>query len=113
LTFVDQLLGYSPNSVLVNIPKEYLVGFYGIILSFLVPSIARWINARRQGSYILKFMEDINTIYKSSADNKSKAKRDLKNIRFDIDDIFAQGKINKSHYDVLKDKISEYEKEIG
>jgi hypothetical protein len=58
-------------------------------------------------------MGDINRIYKSSADNKNKAKRDLKNIRFDIDNIFAQGKINKSHYDVLKDKVSEYEKEIG
>jgi hypothetical protein len=36
-----------------------------------------------------KFMTDINTIYKGSADNKNKTKEDLKNIRFDIDNIFA------------------------
>jgi hypothetical protein len=55
LSLIERLgLGYS--GIPINIPKEYLVGFYGIVLGFLVPGIARFFNARRQATYVSRYM---------------------------------------------------------
>jgi hypothetical protein len=80
LTYLDKLgLGFS--GIPVNIPKEYLLGFYGIVLSLVIPGIVRFFNGRRQAAYVSKYMTAITSIYDSLCQNKDECERRLENVK--------------------------------
>ena len=96
-----------------NIPQEYLIGFYGIVLSFLVPTIVRWFTRRRQSKHLEEHMVSINSIYDRSHQDKGEGIKALEEARRDISTIYAKGKISESDYKILNEKISEYEKKMN
>jgi YVTN family beta-propeller protein len=81
--------------VQLSIPPEFWTPLYGIIPGFLIPSIVRWFNGYRQRKHLRQFIKDIG---KSDKDTLEKT----------ITDSYTRGKISQSHYQLLKDKISEY-----
>ena len=102
------------NSVPISIPQEYLVGLYGVILSFIIPSIAMWINAKRQRGYLKRYIEKIDDIYEESnhTHKPDEYLKRLDDVEKEITLIYTKGKISDSHYNVLKDKVSEYKQNV-
>jgi hypothetical protein len=100
------------NPISVQIPQEYLIGFYGIILSLILPAAGRWVNTQRQRKYITKYMLEIdlesNKLYK----NKVEGLENLKHIQHRVSMAFATGKINDSNYKILNDRIRECEDKL-
>jgi hypothetical protein len=113
LTIMETIFGSSENSVMLNIPQEYLIGFYGIVLSIMVPAIVRWFTRRRQSKHLGEYMVSINSIYDRSHQDKGEGIKALEEARRDISTIYAKGKISESDYKILNEKISEYEKKIN
>ena len=87
ISFAREEAVSSEKAINLNIPQEYLVGFYGIILSFLVPTIARWYNRKRQGKQLERFMTVVNTIYDNSEQNKDKSFMSLETVKREISSI--------------------------
>lgn len=111
LDFAESL-GLVSSGIPLNIPKEYLLGFYGIVLSLIIPGIARWFNRRRQMKYVNQYMTTILSGYDSNKQNKDECLRSLENIRRQVDLSFAKGRVDESNYKILNGKISEYQKQL-
>jgi hypothetical protein len=107
---VLEKLGLGSSGIPLNIPKEYLLGFYGIVLSLVVPGITRWFNKRRQMTYVNRYMTSILSEYDSKKQNKDECLRSLENIRRQVDLSYAKGRLDESNYKILNGKISEYQK---
>jgi YVTN family beta-propeller protein len=88
----------------VSIPPEFWTPFYGLIPGFFVPSIISWLNGRRQRGRLEKYMKKIDNNHD---------KLSLEKIKPEIAYAYSKGKINESHLGLLKDKISEYEKNMS
>lgn len=100
------------NPVQVSIPTEALVG---IILSpfvgWLIPSIAQWQKGNRQSKLMSKYITKIFTMQTTtSQQHKDEYLKKLSDLKEEITDAYTKGKINQSHYEVLKEKFSQYEK---
>jgi hypothetical protein len=46
----------------ISIPQQYLLPLYGLIPSFLIPSIAAWISARRRSKHFRECMREIEKL---------------------------------------------------
>jgi YVTN family beta-propeller protein len=84
----------------VTIPPAFWAPLYALIPSFFVPSIIRWLNDRRQRGHLAsKFIDIIEREHP-----------ELETINKDINKLYFEGKLSDSHYNLLKDKISEHYK---
>ena len=101
----------------ISIPQEYLVTLVGVIISFLIPSIASWWNGRRQRGVMKGYIETIATIYRNYQQSHEPNRRNtyfqnLEDKKVKIEETYAKGKISDPHYQFLKDKISEYRQKV-
>jgi len=101
------------SGVTVKIPQEYLVGFYAIVLSLVVPGTARWFSKRREIKHLNQLMTNINTTYDLKSDNKKEMDSNLESIRRQVDEAFGKGRISEANYKILNEKISDYQKKIN
>jgi YVTN family beta-propeller protein len=83
----------QPNQV--SLPPEFWTPLYGLIPGFFIPSVISWLNGKRQRKYFGECLDKIG-------------KLDKKVLERDITNLYREGKISESHYDMLKEKISEY-----
>lgn len=81
------------------IPPEYLLTLFGIMLGTFTPSILHVVNGWRQRKNLSKLIERIDSGH---------GKLDRNTLENEIMRLYTKGKINDSHYTLLKDKISEY-----
>jgi YVTN family beta-propeller protein len=96
-------------------PSEYLIPLYGIIVSSIVgwsiPSIVSWIRAKREGRASDEYHKRIQSLYNDGkldyADIKS-----LNQLRTDLSDTYAKGKITEQHYQNLKSETGVLYEEI-
>jgi YVTN family beta-propeller protein len=79
----------------VSIPAEFWAPLYALIPGFFIPSVISWLNGKRQRKHL-----------KESLDKIGKVDRGL--LEKDITRLYSGGKINDSHYQMLKDKIAGY-----
>jgi YVTN family beta-propeller protein len=96
----------------ISIPQEYLIGLYGVILSFLIPSIASWFNKKRQRKYLSMYKTKIDTLNVTSYQNNDEYLHSLDSIKSEIENLYARGMISDSHYQMLQNKISEKIKKV-
>jgi len=105
-------IGNTPEIFQFTIPTDTLISIFFIVITAIVgwfiPSIARWINAKRQGKYVGKFMTAIIEAYNLSPHDKSALNTRLQEIKNDIARTYAKGKISETHYKILNDKLLEY-----
>jgi hypothetical protein len=90
------------------IPEQYLIPFYALIPSFLIPSVARMINGRRQRNILKKLNNEIDDSF-TSAKGREQRLEDIDNLMKEVTDSYTDGKISDTHYGILKDKLSKYE----
>jgi hypothetical protein len=83
----------------VSMPPEFWAAISATITSFFIPSIVGWLKGRMQRGNLRKYLHMIDSKHD---------KLDLNTIKNEIQELYAKGKISDSHYEVLKDKISEY-----
>jgi YVTN family beta-propeller protein len=92
------------------IAREYWIGLYGIMISsvigWFVPSIARWINVKRQGGHLGKYLKYIDSLNSKFDQNNNEHLQALASIKNTITDAYARGAINEFQYGILKDKLS-------
>jgi YVTN family beta-propeller protein len=99
-----------------NIPTEYFISLYAltatVFTGWLVPNIARWINAVRQRNNLTNYMKEIGYGNNEPNQNNNIGKLEkLDKIRDSITNDYAQGKLTESHYQILNNNISlSYEK---
>ena len=83
----------------VSIPPEFWAPLYGIIPAIItgifIPSIISWLNGKRQRTHLRQYIDNIGKLDKDT-------------IEKNITDSYTQGKISESHYQMLKERISEY-----
>jgi hypothetical protein len=84
-----------------SLPPEFWAAVSAIITSFFIPSILQWFNDKRQRRNLREYMNNIN----SQLDRINEL-----DIMKEIEGLYTNGKITYSHYEMLKDKISEYYK---
>ena len=64
-----------------------------------------------QTKLMSKYISKISTMQRTtSRRDKDEYLKKLSDLKEEITDAYTKGKINQSHYDVLKEKFSEYEK---
>jgi hypothetical protein len=83
----------------ITIPAAFWAPLYALIPGFFVPSIIGWLNGRRQRGHLSKHIDIIEREHP-----------ELETINKEIEKLYLDGKINDSHYKLLKDKISEHYK---
>jgi hypothetical protein len=100
------------NPIQVTIPTEALIGIIvGPFVGWLIPSIAQWQKGNMQTNLMSKYISKIFTLQRTtSRRDKDEYLKKLSDLKEEITDAYTKGKINQSHYDVLKEKFSEYEK---
>ena len=77
------------------LPSEYWIPLYGLIIGFFIPSIIKWLNGWGQRRNLTEYLYKIGKV-------------DRHIIEDDVLKLYSNGKISDSHYQMLKDKISEY-----
>jgi hypothetical protein len=82
-----------------------------MIKSWLVPYIANMMDEKKQKKYLREWGTRIDKIYHQLYyRNKEDCLQALHRIRIDIMNLFEQGKINISSYQILNDRISQCER---
>jgi YVTN family beta-propeller protein len=84
-----------------SLPPEFWAAISAIITSFFIPSILHWLNDKRQRRYLREYINKIDSQHDSL---------DEVTVRNEIEGLYANGKITDSHYQMLKDKVSQYYK---
>ncbi|HEY6885020.1 MAG TPA: YncE family protein, partial [Nitrososphaeraceae archaeon] len=97
------------------IPSEYLIPLYGVVISTIVgwsiPSIIGWTRSRSEARKLNLYHTRISSIYSDGRLDESDIEL-LDKIRGSIADAYSKGKINKEHYESLKNEISTLYEEI-
>jgi len=96
-------------------PPEYLATLYGIVISSIVgwsiPSIIGWIKTKKMIKASNTYHKRIISLYDDSKLNHNDIVP-LDQMRRELSDSFAKGKISYQHYQNLKDEISAVYEEI-
>jgi YVTN family beta-propeller protein len=99
------------NEIPPPIPTQYWIALYGIITSSIIgwsiPSISGWIRSRRQSSNLRQYANTIDSLHKKLNQSNSEELQSLDKISSDITNTYAEGKMNETHYEILKNKISD------
>ena len=82
------------------VPSEYWIPLYGLIPGFFIPSIIKWLSGKRQRRNLREYLDKIGKV-----DRPIIEKEVLKS--------YSNGKISDFHYQMLKDKISQYYENIN
>ncbi len=92
----------APLPVEFTIPTQTLIQILLIIITavigWLIPSIVAWINKHRHKNDIINYMNEIN-----NANNKDR----LEELKREISNRYAEGILNSSNYEILKNRISD------
>ena len=97
------------------IPPEYWIPLYGVMVSSVVgwsiPSIIGWIKSKKEGRRVQEYRKRIDSLYDDGKldDNDISSLDDLKR---EVIDTHARGKISDNQYQDLKNEISELYEEI-
>jgi hypothetical protein len=75
------------------IPPEYLLAIFGLTVSFIIPSLFRWINGWKQR----RNLDDYIKILPSKI-NQNDAEKEIRAL-------YIKGKISESHLKILNDMI--------
>jgi hypothetical protein len=91
------------------IPSEYLVALFGIVAASLVgwlsPTIINSLNSRRETRVISTYHNTIQSLYNDSKiDEQDMSKLD--NLKYDISNDYAKGRIGDKQYENTKNEIS-------
>lgn len=86
---------YAPFSL----PPAFWAAVSAIITSFFIPSIVSWVNNWIQRRNLRKYLHKIDS------DHNKLSKETMKK---EIQNLYAKGKLSESHYELLKERISEY-----
>jgi DNA-binding beta-propeller fold protein YncE len=96
------------------IPREYVLAFYGfwatIFTGLILPNITGWIKSYLQTRRLRYYFKTLQILNRNSY--KENYLDQLDNIKNEIDDAFAAGKINEIQYKILIEKISENKKKV-
>jgi hypothetical protein len=82
-----------------TIPPEHLITLFGIMIGTFGPSVFRSLNGSRQRKNLRKLID----IIASEHDKLDRITLESQILR-----LYTKGKLNDSHYTLLKDMISEY-----
>jgi len=97
------------------IPSEYLIPLYGVIASSIVgwsiPSIVGWISAKRIGRISYAYHKRIGSLYNDGKLDHDDIKS-LDELRRDLSNTYAKGKISEQHYQKLKSETGVLYEEI-
>lgn len=78
-----------------SIPSEYWIPLYGLIPGFFIPSIIKWLSGKRQRKNLREYLDKMGKV-------------DRHIIEKEILTSYSKRKISDFHYQMLKDKISQY-----
>jgi hypothetical protein len=92
------------------LPPEYVATLFTVVVtafigSWLTPTVIGWRNAKKQGSKLDHYHNEVKKIYNYAKIDRNDI-QELDNLRDNITDEYARGKINKESYDKLADEIS-------
>ncbi len=92
------------------VPPEYVATLFTVVAtafigSWLTPTIIGWRNAKKQGSKLDHYHNEIKKVYDDAKIERSDIQK-LDSLRDNITDEYTRGKINKESYDKLVDEIS-------
>ena len=92
------------------IPTEYWIALYGIITSSIIgwsiPIIYGLLHSRKQSKNLRQYANAIDSLHKKLNQNNGEELQSLDKMYSDITNTYAEGKMNETHYGLLKDKIS-------
>jgi YVTN family beta-propeller protein len=95
-----------------------LVAIFSVLLGIIITSIGAlfyknkdWLY-RRGKRYLNRYTKRIKAVYNLSNQNPTECLQLLEEIRKQILDLVVNGKISKSHYDILINTISQYQKRV-
>jgi YVTN family beta-propeller protein len=85
----------------------------GPVASWLVPYIANLLDERKQKKYLGVYTSKIDNIYHElSYRDKLECLQSLAHIRIEVMNLFENGNINSSSYQILNDRISQYVNDV-
>jgi len=92
------------------IPPEYVATLFTVVAtafigSWLTPTVIAWRNSKKQGSKLDRYHNEVKKVYNDAKIDRTDI-QELDNLRDNITDEYARGKINKESYDKLGDEIS-------
>jgi YVTN family beta-propeller protein len=98
------------------IPTEYLATLFTIVAtafigSWLTPTVIGWRKAKKQGSKLDHYHNEVKNLYNDGRLDTNDIK-ELNNLRENITDEYTRGKINNEYYTNLKKEISILYEEI-
>jgi YVTN family beta-propeller protein len=99
------------NPVQFSIPLEIYAAIFGAIVSFLIPSLIGWLNGLRQRKYLRLYITRIDNLRDGSHQTKGEYLVRLADLKREITQTYARGRLSDSHYSVLDDKISKSSEE--
>jgi hypothetical protein len=102
-----------------SIPPEIWTPFYGLIPAFLIPACVSWGNGWRQRRNLRRYRNEIESNY-NIYERSRKVKEDLNNYLQSLDNLqrniiegLEKGRISDTHYNILKDLISEFKGKVN
>jgi hypothetical protein len=100
------------NPIQLSIPLDIYIAIIAAILSFFIPSVAGWLNGLRQRRYLRMYITRIDEACDETHRTKNECLHRLADLKREITETYARGKISDSHYSVLDDKISRSSEEV-
>jgi YVTN family beta-propeller protein len=104
----------------VALPNELFNKLNVLIISVIIPSlvgwsipfIIGWFRSERQKKQLRECLSRIDTTFDMYKDHTENLIQNLDKVKWEIQNIYASGKISDSHYALLTSKISEYRDRI-
>jgi YVTN family beta-propeller protein len=98
------------------IPPEYVATLFTVIAtafigSWLTPTVIEWRKAKKQGSKLDHYHNEVKSLYNDGRLDTNDIK-ELNNLRDNVTDEYTRGKINNEYYTNLKKEISVLYEEI-
>jgi len=98
------------------IPPEYVATLFTVVVTafvgtWLIPAIIGWRRAKKQGSKLDHYHNEVKSLY-NDVELNSKDTKKLNELKNDIADDYSKGRINKEQYDKLGEEISVYYRKI-
>jgi hypothetical protein len=93
------------------IPEGYLTTVLGVAIPVVGAWIYKnrdWFYKKRRLEYLRRYMKTIDAAYETTDQNKEEGLQHLGAIRMQIIELFGNGTIKESDYEILNRKISEY-----
>jgi YVTN family beta-propeller protein len=97
----------------ISIPNELLALLLGVIpTSAAIPSFISWLFRRKQRKHLRSYRIKIDSINKEYLFNKKKYEKQIDELNVCLAKELEKGNIDHSDYNVLRDRISDYQRRI-